>query len=1646
MADPLMSNTNYNQNPRPQGGRGRGPGPNQSGRGPQPQGPPGNQMPMNMPPRECSAPPDPQDTGPLCTSTPSGANARALPDIRRRPDATSRRSNDGADARCAPSHASPWPLCDVSSACVPSVLLVGQRRCSDAACPPGPNGMQQMAYYGMAPGMQVCTIISGLQDRPSHGACLWSLAVGCCLASSSLLLLLPAPSSTRALPVSTVACHNLPPPQTAADPFWRPVVHAGATNAARRRHAPRSRLRRNAASGRTLPARLPAGRLCAHRSMLARCASAHPIGPWSSPNSTALVSPGHMAGWALPACNAESRGALCGCPSSQVPMTGPQGAGGAYMAAGVTGQARPMYAQPPAGPMYAQPPGRASQQQGSIQPIQAGMRPAPGPGGAAMTIPGKGAGGASGGPPAPAGPPSAGAPPAAPRAKSSAIRIVNPDTMTEIELPEKPAAPPSAAEPMEGDTGAPSSAPVVMEAPADHPMSGAPPLQPPPPEGPPPKSAEIVAELPPQPSAVPPHPPLPPGAPPAPPLPPGPPPTSAAVAIVPPPAAAAAVPAAASAPVPAPKPASEAKPEAAKPEAAAPAPPAKPAEPPSAPPAAASTAPPPIAAAPASSAAATTPANATPSAAAAAADKPAPATEAKPAEVAVSSSASSPPKSPPKSAEPTSPSKSAAGGDDDDDDWESKDDSQLIISEEPDKKAGPPGISLRPGGGGMSGFSSATKAVPGASGGKKTYDKEFILQFAPHCTERPDSLPDMEITILGSTGEPIKGGGGRGGGPPPGLAPDEWRRVQGRGGGEKGGKGGGGPGADRFSDPRDPRNNQFQKGGAGGKGGGKGKDGRSKPLVGFEFKELEKSENAWQPLSKTKEEIDAMVKLQRTTKALLNKFAPEKFEKLSLQFLELEIKTRTDMVAVIDLVFDKALYEPIFGEMYSMLCVRCAEKFPEFADETNPEGKAHTFKRLLLNKCQEEFEKENTIDYSEAETAEAKEVLRKAAKIRMLGNIIFISELYKTRMLTEKIMHECVIKLLGDVKNPDLDEVECLVKLLKGIGKLIDHPKAKDHMDSYFARIKEMSQNPELPNRVRFMLQETMDLRRGQWVMRKEDPAEKARRAAAAKAEAAAAKAAAPDRNQQGRGDMRGGADRGGPQRGAPPARVAPPQQQQQQRGQEPPSRGGAAAGKGGASKPAAAGAAPSSAPSAAPPLTTEQMTNRINSSLEEYFVLGDTKEFLACIAEIVARLPEGKVATDVGLEAVQSAIPKAIESRPEEPRDRVASMFGPLAKANYLKAAELKTFFVESCEFLEDEICDVPLIATWYAKFIGHAVADGVLEMGFLTEALAPLVGAELCREAAAIDGNRGAAFMAASILQVIKGREGGEEAAKRAYASFDLTALMPEGSKTAVAVVSLLEAAELAYVDPSLAEQARSAAEVCAALSARAAYYTHHPSPHLSHRHSHHLSHSHHHHHHHHHLVMRCRSWRSTAWRTEGCAGRCAMSIPTRGLCGLSWAASPSSQWPLAGSSCESCARRKAACVETPQACTSCAVRTRTASPHVRSSRPCLKAACARAGRVEWRGLPPGASRSCGGALQVWPLLPCALALISLSLSDPPTYPPTYPPTHPPTYPPTYPPTHLPTHLPTYPPTAPLRYARWRITCGKTGCLLQPQASSRR
>ncbi|XP_048132926.1 eukaryotic translation initiation factor 4G [Rhodamnia argentea] len=230
---------------------------------------------------------------------------------------------------------------------------------------------------------------------------------------------------------------------------------------------------------------------------------------------------------------------------------------------------------------------------------------------------------------------------------------------------------------------------------------------------------------------------------------------------------------------------------------------------------------------------------------------------------------------------------------------------------------------------------------------------------------------------------------------------------------------------------------------------------------------------------------------QRQLKAILNKLTPQNFEKLFEQVKAVNIDNAPTLKGLISQIFDKALMEPTFCEMYANLCRHLAQELPDFIEDDNK----ITFRRVLLNKCQEEFERgereEEEANKAEEEgeikqSEEEREEKRIKARRRMLGNIRLIGELYKKRMLTEKIMHECIKKLLGGQhETPEEEDIEALCKLMSTIGEMIDHPKAKDHMDTYFEGMWNLSNNMNLSSRVRFMLKDSIDLRRNKWQQRR---------------------------------------------------------------------------------------------------------------------------------------------------------------------------------------------------------------------------------------------------------------------------------------------------------------------------------------------------------------------------------------------------------------------------------------------------------------------------------------------------------------------------------------------------------------------------------
>ncbi|KAL9175833.1 hypothetical protein ABFS82_02G137900 [Erythranthe guttata] len=229
---------------------------------------------------------------------------------------------------------------------------------------------------------------------------------------------------------------------------------------------------------------------------------------------------------------------------------------------------------------------------------------------------------------------------------------------------------------------------------------------------------------------------------------------------------------------------------------------------------------------------------------------------------------------------------------------------------------------------------------------------------------------------------------------------------------------------------------------------------------------------------------------QRQLKGILNKLTPQNFEKLFEQVKQVNIDNVITLSGVISQIFDKALMEPTFCEMYANFCFHLAADLPDLSVD----NEKITFKRLLLNKCQEEFERgereEEEANKAEEEgevkqTAEEREEKRLQVRRRMLGNIRLIGELYKKRMLTERIMHECINKLLGQYHTPDEENIEALCKLMSTIGEMIDHPKAKEFMDAYFDIMAQLSNNMKLSSRVRFMLKDSIDLRKNKWQQRR---------------------------------------------------------------------------------------------------------------------------------------------------------------------------------------------------------------------------------------------------------------------------------------------------------------------------------------------------------------------------------------------------------------------------------------------------------------------------------------------------------------------------------------------------------------------------------
>lgn len=400
-----------------------------------------------------------------------------------------------------------------------------------------------------------------------------------------------------------------------------------------------------------------------------------------------------------------------------------------------------------------------------------------------------------------------------------------------------------------------------------------------------------------------------------------------------------------------------------------------------------------------------------------------------------------------------------------------------------------------------------------------------------------------------------------------------------------------------------------------------------------DFKALVKSDNHWKPQKNT----SRLVVAEKKVKSILNKMTKEKFQKLAKDMCEIPLESYDILVMIIKRVYEKAIDEPSFGDMYADLCVslshvsgatsfvhivesdedvteenkgkvyrwsnnistsdseivgplksskecddaalseeeiprvergdielelisltirrgifiktmkkigtddefytvyfpvseaeecgqQLSEKFLSKTECMSDANKRNSFKRSLLNKCEDEFNKQDIYadwkvekatyektkmnleggDRERKEKGDELEFRRIKIKKQMLGNIKFIGQLFKKGLLKEKVMRYCIGSLLkikevetSKSKNPeykdlgdmDLDDEdhEALCNLFATIGKTIDTKAAADFLNVCFTKFEELGKYKKLDSRSRFMYKDLLDLRQNGWVPRRKE-------------------------------------------------------------------------------------------------------------------------------------------------------------------------------------------------------------------------------------------------------------------------------------------------------------------------------------------------------------------------------------------------------------------------------------------------------------------------------------------------------------------------------------------------------------------------------
>ncbi|KPI90535.1 hypothetical protein ABL78_0295 [Leptomonas seymouri] len=263
----------------------------------------------------------------------------------------------------------------------------------------------------------------------------------------------------------------------------------------------------------------------------------------------------------------------------------------------------------------------------------------------------------------------------------------------------------------------------------------------------------------------------------------------------------------------------------------------------------------------------------------------------------------------------------------------------------------------------------------------------------------------------------------------------------------------------------------------------------------------------------------------RRVQGSLNKLTDKNFETVAEEMLSPDLVLNPVVLkGAVDIIFNKAMAEPVFSGIYAQLCQRINVYEQELVAEAEADPESEVGKRLaalrkadiaqgkqptsgrvrtvLILRCQ--MFHDNFVNQPPTTDPEATEQLRK----RNMANIKFVGELYMRSLIFHRVIlaicsTALVLNFVTSSKMMTTDvDLEMVVNLMNVIGKKFDenasvalHNVAKDAPssehphDTIWRALNSAMNDPRFSRRIRFLIQNLLEWRNEGWKV-KETPAQ----------------------------------------------------------------------------------------------------------------------------------------------------------------------------------------------------------------------------------------------------------------------------------------------------------------------------------------------------------------------------------------------------------------------------------------------------------------------------------------------------------------------------------------------------------------------------